>query len=73
MNIRTHTPPRRLRDIAPGRWISCPHIAKGCPHYFGRTEGGYALIWGGPDDFRAGLPWSDMVCLGAQAKEVSHA
>lgn len=73
MNLRTHTPPRRLRDIRPGQWISTPRINKGFPVYFGAVDGGYGLIWAGNDDQAAGLPWSDMLCLGAEAKEVNHA
>ncbi len=71
MCSRNHAPARRLRDIKPGRAISTPAIAKGHPMYFGQTAGGYGLIWKGERDWLEGKKWTDMVCLGVEAREVA--
>ena len=73
MNRRAHTPRLRLRDIKPGRWISTPGIAKGYPMFYGQIASNYALIWKSEKGYLAGLPWSDMACLGLPAKEVGNA
>lgn len=66
---RAHTPTPRLRAIRPGRMVSSKAVAKGHPMYLGSKDGAYGFLWRGDRDYLAGSPWTDMVCLGVEAKE----